>query len=382
MVTTNKEEEKRKKKADSREKNRKKEEEENMAAFFVTKGKKNTVCFHKKSRRKEKNTNLETPEMIKPLQQTNKSHEDSSGDGGTNPAGICSLQSKGFLEFCFVLFRRILFSSSMGSFRSKEDDVSKISTSIFITNFPETFSAKDLFLTCRQYGHVVDTFIPVKRSKGGKRFGFVRFINVFSIERLVNNLCTIWVGRLKLHANVARFQRTSLGSHEKKNTDDGPKRYAHIPNDQAGSSTKDRSFVNVLKGVSDTCPAIVIEDDCLLNKDLSVALMGRVNEFSSLLNIKNALMNEGFVDINIRYLGELWILLEFSNTKTRDAFSANVSARSWFSVLRPASNDFFIDGRIVWVEVEGVPFKLWSGNTFNRISLKWGKLIDIDDKEG
>ncbi|GJV73201.1 hypothetical protein Tco_1493196 [Tanacetum coccineum] len=26
--------------------------------------------------------------MIKPLQQTNKSHEDSSGDGGTNLAGI------------------------------------------------------------------------------------------------------------------------------------------------------------------------------------------------------------------------------------------------------------------------------------------------------
>ncbi|GKC73648.1 hypothetical protein Tco_1119531 [Tanacetum coccineum] len=74
--------------ANSREKNRKKEEEENMAAFFVTKGKKNTVCVHKKSRRKEKKTNLETPEMIKPLQQTNKSHEDSSGDGGTNPAGI------------------------------------------------------------------------------------------------------------------------------------------------------------------------------------------------------------------------------------------------------------------------------------------------------
>ncbi|GJY23787.1 hypothetical protein Tco_0397445 [Tanacetum coccineum] len=33
-------------------------------------------------------------EMIKPLQQTNKSHEDSSGDGGTNPAGICSLKTE------------------------------------------------------------------------------------------------------------------------------------------------------------------------------------------------------------------------------------------------------------------------------------------------
>ncbi|GJV31493.1 hypothetical protein Tco_1391893 [Tanacetum coccineum] len=40
----------------------------------------------------------------------------------------------------------------MGSFRSKEDDVSKISTSIFVTNFPDSFSAKD-FSSFMQYGH-------------------------------------------------------------------------------------------------------------------------------------------------------------------------------------------------------------------------------------
>ncbi|GKE33755.1 nucleotide-binding alpha-beta plait domain-containing protein, partial [Tanacetum coccineum] len=95
----------------------------------------------------------------------------------------------------------------MGSFRSKEDDVSKISTLIFVTNFPDSFSAKDLFHSCKQYGHVVDSFIPTKRTKDGKRFGFVRFINIFNVERLVNNLCTIWVGRSKFHANVARFKR-------------------------------------------------------------------------------------------------------------------------------------------------------------------------------
>ncbi|GJZ59759.1 nucleotide-binding alpha-beta plait domain-containing protein [Tanacetum coccineum] len=98
----------------------------------------------------------------------------------------------------------------MGNFRTKEDDVAKISTSIFVSNFPEVFSAKDLFHACKQYGHVVDSFIPSKRSKDGKRFGFVRFINVFSVERLVSNLCTIWVGRSKFQANVARFHRTPL----------------------------------------------------------------------------------------------------------------------------------------------------------------------------
>ncbi|GJR86500.1 RNA-directed DNA polymerase, eukaryota [Tanacetum coccineum] len=48
------------------------------------------------------------------------------------------------------------FNPKMGSFRSKEDDVSKILTSIFVTNFPDSFSAKDLFHSCKQYGHVVD----------------------------------------------------------------------------------------------------------------------------------------------------------------------------------------------------------------------------------
>ncbi|GJY79739.1 ALP1-like protein isoform X1 [Tanacetum coccineum] len=64
-----------------------------------------------------------------------------------------------------------------------------------------------IFLACKQYGHVVDSYIPVKKSKYGKRFGFVKFINVFSEERLVNNLCTVWIGRVRLHANIARFQR-------------------------------------------------------------------------------------------------------------------------------------------------------------------------------
>ncbi|GJR47023.1 nucleotide-binding alpha-beta plait domain-containing protein [Tanacetum coccineum] len=46
-----------------------------------------------------------------------------------------------------------------------------------------------------------------------------------------------------------------------------------------------------------------------------------------------------------------------------------------------ATNEFEVDGRIVWVEVEGVPFKLWTDNTFTRIAEKWGKLLDVDDQD-
>ncbi|GJZ62655.1 RNA-directed DNA polymerase, eukaryota, partial [Tanacetum coccineum] len=92
-----------------------------------------------------------------------------------------------------------------------------------------------------------------------------------------------------------------------------------------------------------------------------------------------ALLNEGFVDLSVRYLGELWVLLKFSSSKTKEAFCGNVGVSSWFSEIRQASLDIIPDGHIVWVEVEGVPLKLWTMNTFRRIATKWGDLIDVDD---
>nr|GEY77930.1 glucose-methanol-choline oxidoreductase, FAD/NAD(P)-binding domain protein [Tanacetum cinerariifolium] len=127
--------------------------------------------------------------------------------------------------------------------------------------------------------------------------------------------------------------------------------------------------------------AIMLDDDCIMKKDLSLSLIGRVKEFASLANIKSVFNNEGFIDISIRFMGELWIMLDFPNSNTRDAFKDSMGVTSWFSVLQQASMNFFTDGRIVWVEVEGVPFKLWTDNTFNKIAKKWSDLLDIDDQE-
>nr|GFA43202.1 RNA-directed DNA polymerase, eukaryota [Tanacetum cinerariifolium] len=60
-------------------------------------------------------------------------------------------------------------STAMVVFRSKEDDVAKISVSVYVSNFPNSCSTKDLFHQCKQYGHVVDSFIPNKRSKNGAK---------------------------------------------------------------------------------------------------------------------------------------------------------------------------------------------------------------------
>nr|GEV30073.1 glucose-methanol-choline oxidoreductase, FAD/NAD(P)-binding domain protein [Tanacetum cinerariifolium] len=274
--------------------------------------------------------------------------------------------------------------------RSKEDEVQKISSSVFITNFPDSFSARDLFKMCSIYGNVVDSYIPNKRSKAGKRFGFVCFITVFNMERLVNNLCTVWVGRYRLHANTVRFERTSLNNDkiQTKKKYEEKRSYTRDNNKDNRVKVFVNSYVHVVKGGTPSVnakavsfPAMVLEDDCLNQKDLAHSLMGGVKELASLSNLKKVLANEGFDNIEIEYLGEFWMPLKFASKESKTLFQENVGVGTWFSQLQQALMDFNIDGRITWVEIEGIPLKLWSDNTFKRIDSRWGVVLHVDDQE-
>ncbi|GJX65977.1 RNA-directed DNA polymerase, eukaryota, reverse transcriptase zinc-binding domain protein [Tanacetum coccineum] len=110
---------------------------------------------------------------------------------------------------------------------------------------------------------------------------------------------------------------------------------------------------------SDPKPAIALDDDCLLTKDLRNSLLGRVKEFASLSNLRTALINEGFVNFKIHYMGELWVLLEFDLVNSKNLFHDNIGVRSWFSQLKDASLDFNTDAVVndgVLVEVPGTLF--------------------------
>nr|GEW51118.1 RNA-directed DNA polymerase, eukaryota [Tanacetum cinerariifolium] len=236
----------------------------------------------------------------------------------------------------------------MGSQRTKEEDVEKISTSVFITNFPDSFSAKELFKTCSQYGNVVDSYIPNKRFKTGKRFGFVRFHKVVTVERL------------KFEEN-----RTNL------NENNNVKRV----NDFA------KSFSNIVKGgtqyMKGECsqPALVLDDTCFRNQDFSLSLISKLKVFGSLPNLKKILEEEGFSDINIRYKGGFWVMFQFLTKAARESFKSHVGVNYWFSVIQPVSDSFRTEEMVAWIDIEGVPLRVWSHNTFSKICSKWGSLL-------
>ncbi|GJY79461.1 RNA-directed DNA polymerase, eukaryota [Tanacetum coccineum] len=193
----------------------------------------------------------------------------------------------------------------MGSFpnslQSKIDQTSKISKSVFISNFPDDCSSRDLWKVCNGYGTVVDVFIPNKRSKAGKRFAFVRFINVLNLDRLIENLKTIWIGRFHLSANPARFERPKASTFQKEKP---------VPS------------------------------------------------------------------------GGLWVMIELKSSKSKSKFMEHVGVASWFRRLCNAQSDFTAKERIVWVDIEGVPLNAWTRSTFQKISSKWGELVELEDGEG
>ncbi|GKB33521.1 RNA-directed DNA polymerase, eukaryota [Tanacetum coccineum] len=258
--------------------------------------------------------------------------------------------------------------------RSNVDHTRLISKSIFVTNFPDNTTSKDLWEVCKGYGTVVDVFIPDRKSKAGKRFAFVRFIKVDNVDRLVGNLCTLWIGRMHLHANVARFDRPPIHSSR-----------PNISTRPAANGAS--SFASVLKGNPNnfnhiaSSPAMVLDDECVVERDLDNFVMGEVKDFSSINNLRVLLSNEGFQHVRLAYLGGLWVMIELTSVQTKMRFMKHVGVASWFSQLCKAQPDFVSRERIVWIDIEGVPLHAWSRPTFSKIGSRWGEVIELEDNK-
>ncbi|GJY67379.1 RNA-directed DNA polymerase, eukaryota [Tanacetum coccineum] len=157
-------------------------------------------------------------------------------------------------------------SRFQNSLQSNFDQTAKISKSVFISNFPDDCSSRDLWKVCSGYGTVVDVFIPNKRSKAGKRFAFVRFIKVLNF---IKNLKTIWIGRFHVSANPARFERPKAPIPQKEmSTPSGIASGLKQPIAQHQGGPKGTNFAAILK------PSLVLDDSCLVNRDLANCVMG------------------------------------------------------------------------------------------------------------
>nr|GEW98201.1 RNA-directed DNA polymerase, eukaryota [Tanacetum cinerariifolium] len=106
------------------------------------------------------------------------------------------------------------------------------------------------------------------------------------------------------------------------------------------------SYLNVVNGSSaavvpgpyiSSASALVLEDSCVVERDLSKYATCKVKDVNSIPNLRTLFMDEDAV------------------------------------------HDFVSDERIVWVDIEGIPLNVWSREIFMRIGKKWGETLDSED---
>ncbi|GJV59694.1 RNA-directed DNA polymerase, eukaryota, reverse transcriptase zinc-binding domain protein [Tanacetum coccineum] len=223
-------------------------------------------------------------------------------------------------------------------------DVKKIATSFFVTNFPESMDAKSLWKEFQPFGRIVDAFIANKRSKIGKRFGFVRHEKSapFPVPK----------GKVELGLKSHEVPvRPNNNGHSSKQS------YASVANGVVGSKG-----VSSIGTLNKSRSILLNEHDLIKVDNTSIVVLVKVKEVDMISNMYCIYRNEGFIDVKIHYVGGLWVWIEFKNEKICETFKSNVSLNSLWSSIMSVSHSFIVDQRLIWIEISGLPLCAWGSN--------------------
>ncbi|KAL4573568.1 hypothetical protein LXL04_020378 [Taraxacum kok-saghyz] len=172
-------------------------------------------------------------------------------------------------------------------------------------------------------GTLIDLFVVNWRDKYGNRFGFCRLNRVENEAKVIDNLNKLIIGGKKLFARLARFDRKNKGENVQKK--EGNRNLiqihkAYIP-PSFNNTRSNMSYKEACEGADMITP--VSEED------------------------KNKFLNNGNI-------------------------------KSWFKSLKIWEDNFKIDKRIAWVNVEGIPIKYWSLEVLVQIARDWGEVVITD----
>lgn len=207
----------------------------------------------------------------------------------------------------------------------RDFDINGKAVTFYFQNFPPDWSEAALWKTFRRYGAVVDVYGAKNLNRHKKMFGFVRFIRIPDVLSFEMRLNGIYIGAQKVDVNVAKFGRKEFTYRSKLQ---GWQSRPGTP--QTSYLRGNKSFADAVKGINHPLEAaretenakvdearskaVVEEPGIKIVKLLSSAeikeymqntlLVGEVENFQALMNVKAFQEVEGCQSICMRYLGD------------------------------------------------------------------------------
>ncbi|XP_058783452.1 uncharacterized protein LOC131658139 [Vicia villosa] len=275
-------------------------------------------------------------------------------------------------------------------------------TSFYVSEFPDSYCAKDLFELFGCVGDAVEVSISPRKNNRGKRFGFARFAGVQDGRLFAVRLDNILIAGRKIHANLPRFIRGKVGGvagssgavvQNRGDGGGGLKGGKEVAEGSGrvglGASRGSRSFATVVKGGTSGCDVAVEVNPILCFKSkvedkerLLKAYVGRVLIPGSAFDIQTYLEMEGVSAVRVIPLGGDACLLEDREPGFIEALIADGETwwQSWFSEIKKWEEDMVGGSREVWLRIFGIPAHVWNSEFSVSLAEVWGTFICVDDR--
>ncbi|KAJ0547794.1 hypothetical protein HanIR_Chr08g0376221 [Helianthus annuus] len=124
---------------------------------------------------------------------------------------------------------------------------------------------------------------------------------------------------------------------------------------------------------------IIVPDRVEAFKDFhGLAVVGRVVDLETLVDIDRLLSIAKFVVANIQYLGGLSVLISFHEEESVNRFlSVKNVWEPWFSKLDLWKGQTLPFERVAWLKLTGMPLHLFEGDVLNQVGSVFGKVLHV-----
>ncbi|GKV01521.1 hypothetical protein SLEP1_g14070 [Rubroshorea leprosula] len=291
----------------------------------------------------------------------------------------------------------------------------------YFTNFPEEWSFEQMWHTFNRIGlgRVLEIDCPTKRDRLGRRFGFVRFLDVKNEAALERRLNEVRIGSQILQANKPRYtkwdrQKTLISNNRSKAWDwrqqslygNGRRpSYAEVVK-AANSRMEERSNQERRKEGTEQRHGnngasvygaqqrewkpkhqqqhwsgmelnVDLEEYAWLEK----CFVGTVHSVNSISNLQEKFYMEGIFFTSIRPMGGRLVLLE---AKEHEDLKELVDTGKewlgkWFEDVKPWTPTVVAAERFAWIRCQGLPAHAWKPETFQTFGRLWGNVVMIDE---
>ncbi|GKV32054.1 hypothetical protein SLEP1_g40687 [Rubroshorea leprosula] len=211
----------------------------------------------------------------------------------------------------------------------------KQASAFFFTNFPDDWSYSEMWRTFGKFGRVYAIYSPQRRNRNGKRFGFVRFLDVQKLQAMENQLDQIHIGSHKIWVNLAKYP------------------------------------------VEENEPKVKEED----YEWLRGCYVGTARSIEIIPNLQEKLYMEGYFSCRLRPMGGKLVLMDCEEKEElRDLVQGAADwLGQWFIDIQPWTPTAVAKERFVWMRCQGAPLHAWGPEFFEKMAVTWGKFICLDD---